>query len=170
MNYKNLRVLTASIAALGVFAGFTPAAWAGLSGSCGMLTAFPHPFINSYLAYNGTATTTSSTSYNMSGTITTAATGTKDMDVLAVIDFSTSTITFNVTEATITASGVTYSAAPVTASFAAPVAGPVPGSYTISFAPNATSTVTLNILPVNGSNTFLIQGVGYPFHGVCQAL
>ena len=172
MNYKNLRVLTASIAALGVFAGFTPAAWAGLSGSCGMLTAFPHPFINSYLAYNGTATTASSTSYNMSGTITTAATGTKDMDVLAVLNFNSNTITFNVTEAAITASGVTYSATPVTASFAAPGPGPVPGSYTISFSPSAASStvVTLNILPVNGGNTFLIQGVGDPFHGVCQAL
>ena len=173
MNYKNLRVLTASIAAIGVFAGFTPAAWAGLSGSCGMLTAFPHPFIDSYLAYNGTVTSAASGGYNMSGTITTAATGTKDMDVLAVINFSTNTITFNVTEATISASGVTYSPAAATASFNPPAAGsgPVPGSYTISFTPpGSPNAVTLNILPVNGGNTFLVQGVGDPFHGVCQAL
>ena len=139
-----------------------------------MLTAFPHPFINSYLAYNGTETTASSTSYNMSGTITTAATGTKDMDVLAVLNFTSNTITFNVTEAAITASGVTYSATAMTASFTAPTpgSGPVPGSYTISFSPSSASStvVTLNILPVNGGNTFLIQGVGDPFHGVCQAL
>ena len=168
MKYKNLRVLTASIAALGVFAGFTPAAWAGLSGSCGMLTAFPHPFIDSYLAFSGTVNGSNGT---MTGTINTAANGMKDMDVLAVINFSNDTISFNTTEATISSSSVSYSAAQSTASFtAAPVAGPVPGSYTISFSPSAGTTVTLNILPVNGGNTFLVQGVGDPFHGVCQAL
>ncbi len=170
MNYKNLRVLTASIAALGVFAGFTPAAWAGLSGSCGMLTAFPHPFIDSYLAFTGTVSGTNS----MSGTINTAATGTKDMDVLAVINFTTNTITFNVTEATITNTNppISYTAAEATDSFTTPpVTGPIPGSYTISFTPTGSSNpVVFNILPVNGGNTFLIQGVGDPFHGVCQAL
>ncbi len=170
MNYKNLRVLTASIAALGVFAGFTPAAWAGLSGSCGMLTAFPHPFIDSYLAFTGTVNTTNGA---MSGNITTNSTGTKGMDVLAVIDFSTDTIAYNVTQATISATApyVSYAAAASSVQFSAPVAGPITGSYTISFTPTGSSNaVTFNILPVNGSNTFLVQGVGDPFHGVCQAL
>ena len=133
-----------------------------------MLTAFPHPFIDSYLQFSGNVNTSSG---SMSGNISTANTGTKGMDVLAVINFTNGTISYNVTQATITATGVSYSASTATVSFTAPVAGPISGSYTISFTPTGSSSaVTFNILPVNGGNTFLVQGVGDPFHGVCQAL
>ena len=168
MNYKNLRVLTASIAALGVFAGFTPAAWAGLSGSCGMLMTVPHPFMNA----NVTVTGTVSSGGTMNGTATINSTTNEGVNVMAVIDFTNDSISYNVNQASFSpSSGSSYTSQAGTTTFSAPAAGPVPGSYIITFTPTGTSTaVSFNILPVNGGNTFLVQGVGDATQGVCQAL
>ena len=167
MNYKNLRVLTASIAALGVFAGFTPAAWAGLSGSCGMLMTVPHPFMNANVTVSGSV----SSGGTMNGTASINSTTNQGVNVMAVIDFTNDSISYNVNQASYSpSSGSSYTSQAGGTTFSA-AAGPIPGSYTISFTPTGMSTaVSFNILPVNGGNTFLVQGVGDATQGVCQAL
>ncbi len=42
-----------------------------------------------------------------------------------------------------------------------------PSSYQITF-PALGQTVTLNVLPVNSGNTYLIQGIADRLSGVCQ--
>ena len=98
---------------------------------------------------------------------------TKGVNVLAVLDFGTNTISFNVTQVTIGTPN-SYSTQTQTAVSFTSVAGPLPGSYTISFTPSGSANaISLNLLPVNGGNTVLVQGTSGgsgALAGVCQAL
>ena len=168
MNHKRIHVLAISLAALGIFAGFAPRASAALTGSCGMIVSVPH---NYALGTMSGTINTSTGAY--SGNFQLASPGsTKGVNVLAVLDFSANTISFNVTQVTIgnpnsyatqTQTGVAFTTA----------AGPLPGSYTISFTPTGSPTINLNLLPVNGGSTVLVQGTSGgsgALAGVCQAL
>lgn len=96
---------------------------------------------------------------------------TKGVNVLAVLDFNTSTISFNVTQVTIgnpNSYGTSEASTPFTT-----VAGPLPNSYTITFTPPSSTAINLNLLPVNSGNTILVQGTASgasALVGVCQAL
>jgi hypothetical protein len=102
---------------------------------------------------------------------------TKPTDVLGEIDFATQRITFNLTTATLVAVNATagntwtFSQSVMSASFANPPPAPVTGmtnAFAIAFTPAGSFTTTLNLLPTNSGNTFLIQGVNRKFAGVCQ--
>ena len=168
MKHKRIHVLAVGLAALGLFSGFAPRASAALSGSCGMIVSVPH----NYALGNMSGTINTSTGA-YSGNFQLASPGsTKGVNVLAVLDFSANTISFNVTQVTIgnpnsyatqTQTGVAFTTA----------AGPLPGSYTISFTPTGSPTINLNLLPVNGGSTVLVQGTSGgsgALAGVCQAL
>jgi hypothetical protein len=99
---------------------------------------------------------------------------TKNMDLLAEINFTAGTIHYAVTQF------VWNGTPPLTKQTIAgnttfTIAGPgvntintTPNSYQITFTAGG-SPVTLNVLPVNSGNTFLIQGIGDRISGVCQA-
>ena len=73
-------------------------------------------------------------------------------------------------------SGTAAGKATVSGSAAFTIAGPnlstsntTPSSFQITFTPIAgNGPVTLNVLPVNSGNTFLIQGINDKINGVCQ--
>lgn len=165
---KPFRTLLGSLAVVGVFAGFTPVASAALSGSCGMVVSLPHNYVLGSMS--GTMNTSTGA---YSGNFQLANSGsTKGVNVLAVIDFSASTIDFNITEVTIgtpNSYGTTVETDPFTTA-----AGPLPNSYTITFTPSSSSVaINLNLLPVNSGNTILVQGTQHgasALVGVCQAL
>jgi hypothetical protein len=139
-------------------AGFVPSASAAApTGTCGLIASIPHPEWDwaVYMTGGGAAIT-------------------KNMDLLAEINFTAKTIYYSVTQfqwsgtpplvrATV-AGNTTFS-----------IAGPgvnttntTPNSYQITFSIGG-SPVTLNVLPVNSGNTYLIQGVADRISGVCQA-
>jgi hypothetical protein len=116
-------------------------AFAGLSGTCGMLASPPpSPGTNAFM-------------YN----------------VLAVVDFSTSTISYNVTTLTF---GNSPPPTLTQSSNSSPFtlgSGPISGSYTMTFTPQGSNTALIfNLFPVNSNNTILVQGANSPFSGVCQ--
>ena len=170
MKHKRIHVLAAGLAALGLFSGFAPRASAALSGSCGMIVSVPH----NYALGNMSGTINTGTgAYN--GVFQLASAGsTRGVNVLAVLDFSTNTISFNVTQVTINTPNNSYATQTQTGVAFTTAAGPLPGSYTISFTPTGSSTaISLNLLPVNGGSTVLVQGTSGgsgALAGVCQAL
>ncbi len=167
MKNKRIRILASGLAALGVFSGFMPSASAALSGSCGMVVSVPHNYVLGTMSGNVSLTTgafTSNFQFDGAGSV-------KGVNVLAVIDFNTSTISFNVTNVTIGTPN-TYGTSAGSATFTT-AAGPLPNSYTITFTPPSSSAMSLNLLPVNSGNTVLVQGTsgsGSALVGVCQAL
>jgi hypothetical protein len=106
-------------------AGFVPnASAAAPTGTCGLIASIPHPEIDwfAYMAGNG-------------------VTITKNMDLLAEINFSTTTIYYSITQFTWT-QGVGFTKATVAGhaifTITPPVANPTnstPNSYQISFTP-----------------------------------
>lgn len=164
---KRFRTLLGSLAVLGVYGGFIPAASAALSGSCGMVVSLPHNYVLG--AMSGTMNTSTGA---YSGNFQLASPGsTKGVNVLAVLDFAASTITYNVVNVTI-GSPNSYGAQTGSVPFTT-VAGPLPNSYTISFTPTGSNAISLNLLPVNSGNTILVQGTSgtaSALTGVCQAL
>ncbi len=169
MNHKRIHVLAISLAALGIFAGFAPRASAALTGSCGMIVSVPHNYALGTMSGN---INTSTGAYNGNFQLVSAG-STKGVNVLAVLDFSTNTISFNVTQVTIGTPN-SYATQTQTGVAFTSVAGPLPGSYTISFTPSGSpNAISLNLLPVNGGNTVLVQGTSGgsgALAGVCQAL
>jgi hypothetical protein len=143
-------------------AGFVPGASAAApTGTCGLVASMPHPEFDWY-AYAGSG----------------GPTVTKNMDLLAEINFTAKTIYFSITQFTwATGSPGSFTKATVAGNATFTIAGPgvnttttTPNSYQITFTPTVGSTnpVTLNVLPVNSGNTYLIQGVGDRLSGVCQ--
>lgn len=167
MNNKRIGILASSLVALGFLAGFAPGASAALSGSCGMVVSLPHNYVLGSMS--GTMNTSNG---NYSGNFQLATPGsTKGVNVLAVLDFNTSTISFNVTQVTI-GNPNSYGTSETSTSFTT-VAGPLPNSYTITFTPPSSTAINLNLLPVNSGNTILVQGTASgasALVGVCQAL
>lgn len=149
-------------AAICAAAGFVPSASAAApSGTCGLIASMPHPEMDwaDYMAVGGVAIT-------------------KNMDLLAEIDFTHLTIHYAITQ--FTWSGTAFSKGTIAGNAAFTIAGPgvnttntTPNAYQITFSPNAAgvnpATVVLNVLPVNSGNTYLIQGIGDRISGVCQA-
>lgn len=157
------RFLCGFIALIGAMAipisSASAASVTGLTGKCGMLSVMPHPFASGYLPG-----TTSPVTLNE--------------DILAVIDFDANTITFNMINGTWPTSGGGYggptvSSQQATDSFALVANNPtgISAVYEIAITdPTSGNTIDLNILPVNGGNTYLVQGQNVFFHGVCQTL
>lgn len=171
MKPKSFRPFLYGLAALGVFAGFVPAANAGLTGTCGMLFATPHLFLNAYGSLKGSVSGSS-----MSGSYVSNAVGANQgpygVDVLAEIDFSNSTLSYNVMQVSFNASAnESYSASSGSVPFTT-TAGPagLPGSSTITFTPTGSPPMSLIILPVNSGNTILVQGTTDSTRGVCQMM
>jgi hypothetical protein len=82
------------------------------------------------------------------------------MDALGTINFQTSTISVNIilqNHPLPSGSNFTESQLVITAPFTT-VAGPIPGSFTITFALPDNSPFTFNLIPVNKGNTILMQG------------
>jgi hypothetical protein len=149
MNVNFVGKALSGVALLGALAGFVPNASA-LTGTCGILGSIPHPFQTGVVGV----------SYNL--------------DLLATINFSTNTINYNFTVITITLAGQTFSSNNGSASFTT-AAGPLTGSTTITFpftppGGGAPITASLNVLPVNGGNTYLVQGNNVRMSGVCQTI
>ena len=114
-----------------------------LTGTCAMLVTMPVPY--------GSSVPTTHT-----------------FNILAAINFTNSTISFNDVRATYATTGTTFA----TANIGGPIAfttgvGPIAGSQTITFNPVG-GPLTANIYPVNGNNTVLVQGADDLFSGVCQ--
>ena len=126
-----------------VFGSPVTSAFAGLSGTCGMLASPPpSPGSGNQFMFN----------------------------VLAVVDFNTSTITYNVTNLTFNSPPTppTLSQSSGSSSFTL-ANGPISGSYSMTFTPSGSSTALIfNLFPVNSNNTILVQGANSPFSGVCQ--
>ncbi|MHB8348449.1 MAG: hypothetical protein ACYDHM_15065 [Acidiferrobacterales bacterium] len=167
MNNKRIRILASGLAALGIFASLTHGASAALTGSCGMVVSLPHNYVLGSMS--GTMNTSNGA---YSGNFQLASPGsTKGVNVLAVLDFNTSTISFNVTQVTI-GNPNTYGTSEASTPFTT-AAGPLPNSYTITFTPPSSTAINLNLLPVNSGNTILVQGTASgasALVGVCQAL
>ena len=142
-----------------LLAGLSANSYAALptSGKCAFTFLIPHPDFNWH---------------NVNMPIGT----TKPTDVLGEFDFAAQTVTYNLTTAALSAVSVNgntwiFTQAVFSASFANPSPTPLPGltnAFTITFTPIGGSTMVLNLLPSNSSNTFLIQGVNRKFAGVCQ--
>lgn len=153
MKSKLIKDVLLGFTTICALAGFVPSASAAApTGTCGLVAAMPHPEFNWY-GYAGAAVT-------------------KNMDLLAEINFTAQTINFSVTQ--FTWSGSAFSKATVSGNAAFTIAGPglttgntTPSSYQITFTAGGTP-VTLNVLPVNSGNTYLIQGIADRISGVCQ--
>ncbi len=162
MKRNLVRTILGTLAALGLYVGSVTGASAALptSGQCGILAVMPHTF-------------------DPDG----AVNSTYHLDVLAVIDFSTNLISYNLTEVTIESvpPNKRYSVSGQVAFTTSPgvFATGYPGnSYTLTFQPatftnpsGATVTpapVSYNLLLVNSDHTILVQGDKGWFHGVCQ--
>jgi hypothetical protein len=151
-------------ATIGALSCITNASAAAPTGVCGMVASLPHPEFN-FLTYSGTAPVV------------------KNLDVLAEINFTTSTIYYSVTQWTFDGAGnvgkqtiggnaafiLTGPALTTGTGYAS--GNPTPNSYQIAFTLNAAGgakPVILNVLPVNSGNTYLIQGIADRLSGVCQ--
>ncbi len=168
MKANRVRVLAGSLVALGALAGATPA-MAGLTGSCGMVLSVPHNY-----AFGTVVPGTGSTYPNL---VYLAHPGdTRGVNLLAVIDFTNSTLSYVLTQVTIgdanTNTANSYSTTSQSGVAFTTAAGPITGSYTITFTPQNATAMSLNVLPVNSGNTYLIQGTSGKtgaLTGVCQA-
>ncbi|BAP88433.1 uncharacterized protein E1O_13020 [Burkholderiales bacterium GJ-E10] len=169
MKANRLRVLAGGLIAFGALAGATPA-MAGLTGSCGMVLAVPHNYAFGYIASN---------SSGYPNYVYLANPGdTRGVNLLAVIDFTNNTLSYSLTQVTIgdasTKTPNSYSSQNQSGVSFTTAAGPISGSYTITFTPNGyPSAMSLNILPVNSGNTYLVQGTSGKtgaLTGVCQGL
>ena len=172
MKTKSFRPFLYGLAALGVFAGFIPAADAGLTGTCGVLFATPHLFLNAYGSMTGSVTSTGAMTGNYISNAVGPNQGPYGVDVLAEINFSNSTVSYNVMQVSFNGSGTkAYSAVSGSVPFTT-TAGPgsLAGSYTITFTPTGGQQISLTILPVNSGNTILIQGTTDASRGVCQMM
>jgi hypothetical protein len=161
MKSKLIKDVLLGVTTVCALAGFTPTASAAApTGTCGLVASIPHPEFDWY-------------AYGVSG----GPTITKNMDLLAEINFTAKTIYYSVTQFTWTTGAPgSFSKATVAGNTTFTIAGPgvnttntTPNSYQISFTTGSSGTVTLNVLPVNSGNTFLIQGIGDRISGVCQA-
>ncbi len=154
--------ILATLAALGLYLSSTTGALAALpaSGQCGILAVMPHTF-------------------DPDGIVN----STYHLNVLAVIDFSTNMINYNLTEVTIesTPPNKRFSVSGQVAFTTSPgvfTSGYPNNSYTLTYQPasftnpdGATVTpapVSYNLLLVNSGHTILVQGDKGWFHGVCQ--
>lgn len=127
-------------------------------GTCGLVASMPHPELDWYAYMNsgGPAIT-------------------KNMDLLAEINFTSKVINFSVTQFTYSGGlGGVMTKATVSGSATFVMTGPnlntgnaTPNAYQITFTAGGTP-VTLNVLPVNAGNTYLIQGIADRVSGVCQ--
>ncbi|HQT82007.1 MAG: hypothetical protein B7Z60_07065 [Ferrovum sp. 37-45-19] len=114
---------------------------AALSGTCGMIATPP------------IAPGASSSTYN----------------VLALINFSTNTITYSSMDLSFSSGVATPTQSYGTKAITVTSNSNITGSYTMSFTSGSGNhTLIFNILPVNSGNTILIQGTSDPFSGVCQ--
>lgn len=114
-----------------------------LTGTCAMLVTMPVPYGASLSATH---------SYN----------------ILAAINFTYSTISFNEVSAIYAITGTTFNRANTGSTIPFTTAtGPIAGSQTITFNPGG-GVISANIYPVNGNNTVLVQGANDLFSGVCQ--
>ncbi len=161
------RALLGIFAVVGVFAGYIPVASAALSGSCGMVVSIPHNHVLGTMSGNvNMGTGAFNSNFQMEG-----PGSTQGVNLLAVINFTTSTINFNVTQVTIGTPN-SYATQSGSAIFTT-AAGPLTGSYMITFTPPGSTTLNLILLPVNSGNTMLVQGTSGnagALVGVCQAL
>jgi hypothetical protein len=158
MKSKLIKEVLLGVTTICALAGFAePALAAAPTGTCGLVASIPRPEFNwyAYMGANGAAVT-------------------KNMDLLAEINFTASTIHYSVTQFTWTGSGGTFSKATVAGNATFTIAGPgvnttntTPNSYQITFTAGG-SPMVLNVLPVNSGNTYLIQGIGDRISGVCQ--
>ncbi len=163
MKRSLFRTLLAVLGTAGLTIAAIPSALAALptSGQCGILTVIPH-------------------SFDPDGVFD----KTYHLDELAVVDFSTNTISYNLTEVTIGQTPVNNRHFSVHGKVAFTTSAGVfsadyPGnSYTLTFTPavfndaNGTAVtlapISYNLLLVNSGHTILVQGQGGVFHGVCQ--
>ena len=170
MKANRLRVLAGGLIAFGALAGATPA-MAGLTGTCGMVLSVPHNY-----TFGSLVQSSGSTYPNF---VYLASPGdTRGVNLLAVIDFTHSTLSYALTQVTAgdaaTNTRNAYSTQSQSGVAFTSAAGPITGSYTITFTPpGAAAAMSLNVLPVNSGNTYLIQGTSGrtgALTGVCQAL
>jgi len=114
-----------------------------LTGTCAMLVTMPVPYGSSLPSTHG-------------------------FNILAAINFTNSTISFNGVRATYATTGTTFASTETGSGIAfTTAAGPIAGSQAITFNPGS-GVITANIYPVNGNNTVLVQGATDLFSGVCQ--
>ncbi len=115
-----------------------------LTGTCAMLVTMPVPYGSSLPSTHG-------------------------FNILAAINFTNSTISFNGVRATYATTGTTFASTETGSDIAfTTAAGPIAGSQAITFTPPVGGALTANIYPVNGNNTVLVQGATDLFSGVCQ--
>ncbi len=159
MKSKSIKGILLGLTTICAVAGFVPnASAAAPTGTCGLVASMPHPEFDWWAYMNGGG-----------------ATVTKNMDVLAEINFTAKTINYSITQFTWTSGAPgTFSKATVAGNAIFTMAGPgvnttntTPNSYQITFTAGG-GTVVLNVLPVNSGNTYLIQGIGDRLSGVCQ--
>lgn len=171
MKANRLHVLAASLIAFGALAGAAPAmAGAGLTGSCGMVLAVPHNYAFGAIGYNSGNAAPSFVYLAQPGS-------TRGVNLLAVLNFTNNTISFVLTQVTIgnptTNTPNSYSTQNQSGVPFTTATGLISGMYTITFTPQGAPAMSLNVLPVNSGNTYLIQGTSGTagaLTGVCQAL
>jgi len=164
-NEKLIKQVVIGVIAVSALSLMTNASAAAPTGICGLEASIPRPDLD-YVALANT------------GAI-------KNMDVLAEINFTTSTINFSLTQfvftaippvkqnvggsATFTMKGPGLTNVTATGYTVAGQNTPLPDAYQITFDPFGSGHPTvLNVLPVNSGNTYLIQGIEDRISGVCQ--
>jgi hypothetical protein len=135
---RTVRNLLGTVAILGTLAGFsqTASATASLptSGVCGFLMSFNYPFVYLYGANPG---------------------ANWGMNFIGTIDFGAKQISGNVISQNPAGSATTETQQTFNAAFTT-AAGPISGSYTMTFG-SGSNTQTINLIPVNNGNTILLQ-------------
>jgi len=152
-----VRKLLVGLAVVGSLGGISQSASAvaslPTSGVCGFAFTLQYPFAYLYGASPGTG---------------------YGLNFLGTINFGTSTISTNVLlQNPASPQATTESQANFSVPFTT-AAGPIPGSYAITFTPSSNAW-TMNLIPVNGGNTILLQAFspvagnqGAGIVGVCQ--
>ena len=167
MNKKMIKQVALGFVAVGAVSLMTTASAAAPAGTCGLVASMPHPEID----------------------YATTANKVKNMDLLAEINFTTSTINFSMTQfvfgtagiapvkqtiggsSTFTIKGPHLTNSTATGYGVATQDTPLPDVYQITFDPfGLNNPVTLNVLPVNSTNTYLVQGIADKISGVCQSI
>lgn len=164
-NEKLIKQVVIGVIAVSTLSLMTNASAAAPTGICGMEASIPRPDLDYALTANKT----------------------KNMDILAEINFTTNTINFSLTQfvfttagtppvkqnvggsATFTMKGPGLTNVTATGYTVAGQDTPLPDAYQITFDPFGLGNPTiLNVLPVNSGNTYLIQGIADRISGVCQ--
>jgi hypothetical protein len=148
----SLIAITVAIGTFGILKVSETKAATSLSGSCAMVVNLQHTF--TIIRPNVPLT----------------------VDAMAFINFDSKQIWMNLTRATgdsnyspTVSSNVNYASQAIGPINFSLDAGPIPGSYALSFASENISPPFI-LFPVNSGNTILMQGKNFKMTGVCQKI